>query len=229
MKRAATVKLMKIAASSMTATRTMKKQLLKILVRKFIGFHTSISRYIADVSDDEEIEEAEEKTTDELLGGLFKKTVIQKEAPLDDPNAEDGFAYLASPTTSASLNDRDWSFAGAKEQLCTCFVTGKWDESEGEDAMEAMEGEDDDDDEYQEEMDVDQTINEDKHAAANSGDAMSQNGEDPSKQQPRARNKKGKERLKSQYDAEFDETNEYYNTLKEELNEQAKVRLFVTN
>ena len=205
---------------TVTTTTTRLRKRTQKLVR--IAHFSTPFKLSFTADSESELEEAEEKSTSELLGGLFTKTGLDKEAPLDDPNAEDGYAFLAAPTTSSSLNTLDWSRAEMKEMLSACFVTGKWgdeadDDEDGDDIGGDDEAEDVEMKEEDDDVDDDDEDEDEKTAKESGADEQKDKGSKAKK------GKKGKERLKAQFGAEFDETNEYYNTLKEELNEQAQV------
>ncbi|KAI6199590.1 Bms1-type G domain-containing protein [Aphelenchoides besseyi] len=171
-----------------------------------------------ELSETEEIEEKpmvepKEDSEDELFGGLLKRRTNVKDAKsmksLQDQ--EDGFAFLTLPTSSTQI---DWTDKSNKELLTNCFVTGEWDNENGE--LDENAEINDSDDEY---MDEDEFETKSEDGTELNGQTENGKGEENSKPKPL----KASEKLKARFDAEYDETNEYYNTLKEELDAQAKV------
>ncbi|OZC09783.1 hypothetical protein X798_03186 [Onchocerca flexuosa] len=135
---------------------------------------------------------------DEVLGGLFKVLTRTKKT-IDD--LEDGILYCKPSTMTSQqiLKQRDWDDLEIRASVADCFVTGNW--NPDEDATVQLEDADGDKVEHSDK--VEEKI--DPATAA-------------------ARNRKiFKEKLKSRFNAEYDETNKHYIQLKGELEEQSKL------
>ncbi|CAD5232271.1 unnamed protein product [Bursaphelenchus xylophilus] len=148
-------------------------------------------------------------------GGLLKKS---KAAVPEEKKAfkdlEDGFCYFKSASTSAENRDMDWNSDELRDSIRNCFVTGKWEEGN------ELAGSDDEYGDFDmngDEMDIKGDI---KKEEGHEQDAKTEEEKDEERKKLR---QKAKEKLKDRFNAEYDETNEYYNSLKEELDAQAKL------
>ncbi|CAD5223571.1 unnamed protein product [Bursaphelenchus okinawaensis] len=163
-----------------------------------------------------DIKEEDSDEEDDLLGGgLLKKakaSVPESQKAFKD--LEDGFCFFTPATTSSEARNLDWSSEDIRESIRNCFVTGKWEEGDG------LEGSDDeygDLDLNEDEMDIKEEDGDEKEEKE---DGKSEEEKDEERRKLR---QKAKIKLKEQFNAEYDETNEHYNALKEELDAQAKL------
>lgn len=159
---------------------------------------------------------ADSEEDDELqVGGLLKRAKKSNDEK-EFKDREDGYNFL-TPSSSVFTKSLDWSDDDQRNLIRNCFITGEnidnLDESDADelDENDLFEGDDDF------KMDVGEEAGDDDGAkpttAENDGSARSNRLE-------------AKQKLKARFDAEYDETNEYYNTLKEELDAQAKANHF---
>uniref|UniRef100_A0A1I8ELX8 Bms1-type G domain-containing protein n=1 Tax=Wuchereria bancrofti TaxID=6293 RepID=A0A1I8ELX8_WUCBA len=161
--------------------------------------------YAKVVYSDSDLHDQNEEEQDQVLGGLFKVLTRSKKT-ID--NLEDGFLYHKSSTITSQqlLNQRDWDDFEIRASIADCFVTGNW--NPDEDAAMQLE------DASKDEIDhVDETEeNMDPAAIAGRSD-----------EEAAKKRKIDKEKLKSRFNAEYDEANKHYVQLKEELEEQSKL------
>uniref|UniRef100_A0A0N4ZZ43 Bms1-type G domain-containing protein n=1 Tax=Parastrongyloides trichosuri TaxID=131310 RepID=A0A0N4ZZ43_PARTI len=163
----------------------------------------------------------EEYNDNDFSGGLFKILKNEKEKMnVSIEQQEDGFCYNI-PYSSHSkvymfLKNRNWDESSTKDSLKDSFVTGKWD---AEDDAFKEDTSDEDEEEDNEDMDEE-------------GDNEESESEEKTDQPGFTKDRKAihkdkitkkREKLKAQFNAEYDEHNEAYNALKEELDEQARL------
>jgi ribosome biogenesis protein BMS1 len=157
-----------------------------------------------------DVEEQIESDEDDLnVGGLLKrakKSTDSKKQAFKD--REDGFNYL-TPSSAIFAQTIDWTDEDQRELIKNCFITRKNDQESDNDELD----ENDIFDEDELKMEVDDEIDESK---------ISMDEED---QAARSKRLEAKEKLKARFNTEYDEHNEAYNTLKEENDAQAKVRI----
>ncbi|CAJ0954461.1 unnamed protein product, partial [Mesorhabditis belari] len=194
------------------------------------------------VYDEDNATKEETQENDELTAGLF--TIKRKDKAKTLYSQEDGFCYRQFPSTStATINN--WEDSEQRATISDCFVTGKWDEEAAEkkklkdELRGAKHGDDDDDDDVWDAFDLDEEGNplndddedmnesdEDHNDEEEEVDGEAKEDEDSEgKNEDKSENKKDKKkmRLRHLFDPDHDESNEYFNNLKAELEDQAKL------
>uniref|UniRef100_A0AC35TKD9 Bms1-type G domain-containing protein n=1 Tax=Rhabditophanes sp. KR3021 TaxID=114890 RepID=A0AC35TKD9_9BILA len=160
----------------------------------------------------------------DFLGGLFTVLKHEKEkSNFSVEHLEDGFCYN-TPCSSTSLfstflKTRNWDDAEVRESIKDLFITGKHDKDD--DAFA-------DDSDGEDEFDEDGHFDDDEDMSGDE-EASSEDEEKPNvpgfvkdiRKDHREKVALKKEKLKSKFNAEYDENNEAFNNLKEELNVQA--------
>uniref|UniRef100_A0A915CWA7 Bms1-type G domain-containing protein n=1 Tax=Ditylenchus dipsaci TaxID=166011 RepID=A0A915CWA7_9BILA len=183
---------------------------------------------------------------DSFGGGLFRisKHFDSEKNSWHIKDKEDGFLYN-QPCTSSKYETIafcgvDWKATELRDSIRDCFVTGDWEpEDEGDDAVEVDSGDGKEDNSSQDEFDSGDESNlkrynddsdgeqdEDESGEETDDQKEEEEGQGKSKEKSE-KGRKGKkemsERLRTKFDAEFDETNAPYNELKEELDKQSKL------
>uniref|UniRef100_A0AAF5PUS6 Bms1-type G domain-containing protein n=1 Tax=Wuchereria bancrofti TaxID=6293 RepID=A0AAF5PUS6_WUCBA len=184
--------------------------------------------YAKVVYSDSDLHDQNEEEQDQVLGGLFKVLTRSKKT-ID--NLEDGFLYHKSSTITSQqlLNQRDWDDFEIRASIADCFVTGNW--NPDEDAAMQLE-----DEKHISGERGDSGINDKDYGTSIEGnkdeiDHVDETEEnmDPaaiagrSDEEAAKKRKIDKEKLKSRFNAEYDEANKHYVQLKEELEEQSKL------
>ncbi|GMR58396.1 hypothetical protein PMAYCL1PPCAC_28591, partial [Pristionchus mayeri] len=178
-------------------------------------------------------EPKEDGDEDQLAGGLFSVRGKKKEKKIGQE--EDGFCYLIAASSSTAA--RDWMDEEVRSSIQDCFVTGKWEENDAErKKLQDDLGMDDDDDDMDgdgmmdldwgdEEGGGDMDDDEDGEGKGEKGGKLKKGGAVKEEDEEKAaeKRKEQKIKLKQRFDAEYDETNEHYNNLKEELDKQAQL------
>ena len=142
---------------------------------------------------------------------------------------EDGYCYKEATSSSTFLtlcavfDIQDWGDDSIRDSIRDCFVTGKWDPEDQKEGVDiddeeaenenGSDNEGSDDDDYEDMLDGDEKKEDE-----------SKKKSEETEEQAAERRRQMKERLKKQFDAEYDEIKEPYNALKAELDEQSKVR-----
>ncbi|KHN89148.1 Ribosome biogenesis protein bms1 [Toxocara canis] len=175
--------------------------------------------------------EGDDEDEEDLFGGLFKlSTRSGKQKSFD--HEEDGYCY-SEPTTSGMAQDRSvgserWANEEYRQSIADCFVTGKWEEGDdaavqsaetenlGEESEEGMSG--------AEEGDESDGSDEEKEGSADENDeAVKEKSAEGNEEAANRIRRMKKEKLKRNFNAEYDETNQHYTQLKEELEMQSKL------
>ena len=182
--------------------------------------HVNWFKLVYNDNDDNQSDDEEEDR--ELAGGIFK---VARRGGFSEKTAfkdlEDGFCYKEIPSSSKYVSiggifaAKDWSNQEIRDSIRDCFVTGKWDPEDEKDGLNS-------DDEESEEDDIEGDTDDDEY-----NDPVENEAEDaPKKKETEAeaaeRRRQMKERLKKQFDAEYDEVKAPYNALKAEFEEQAQ-------
>lgn len=139
-------------------------------------------------------------------GGLLKRARKSNEFK----DREDGYNFL-TPISANTVRSIDWADDEQRALIRNCFVTSQEDsqfyDSDGDEL--------DENDVFDAEDNLKMEIDE-----SEDGKNLQDDNNDKAE---RSKRLEAKAKLKARFDAEYDETNEYYNTLKEELDAQAKV------
>uniref|UniRef100_A0A915PQG9 Bms1-type G domain-containing protein n=1 Tax=Setaria digitata TaxID=48799 RepID=A0A915PQG9_9BILA len=153
------------------------------------------------VYSDSDLHDQSENQQREVFGGLFK-LLTQTKKTID--NFEDGHLYCEPPAVAYHqfLNHHNWDDLEVRASIEDCFVTGNWNSEEGV-AME-----------------IEAVGSEDEHSSEieEISSATIKGEEEVAKKRRMI-----KEKLKSRFNSEYDETNKHYVQLKEELDEQSKL------
>uniref|UniRef100_A0A1I7VF09 Bms1-type G domain-containing protein n=1 Tax=Loa loa TaxID=7209 RepID=A0A1I7VF09_LOALO len=157
------------------------------------------------VYSDSDLHDQNEEKQNEVLGGLFKVQIRTRKTA---DHLEDGFFYCKPSTVTSQqlLKQRDWDDLEVRASIADCFVTGKW--NPDEDATIQLKDASEDRVER-----IDLTEEKIDPATATKR----------SEEEAAERRKIDKEKLKSRFNAEYDETNKHYVQLKGELEEQSKL------
>ncbi|GMT10281.1 hypothetical protein PFISCL1PPCAC_1578, partial [Pristionchus fissidentatus] len=185
--------------------------------------------------DGRSLAEADDGNEGELAGGLFSFRGRKKEKKIGDE--EDGLCYLVGASTSNAT--RDWTDEDIRSSIQDCFVTGKWEEDDKErkKLKDDLGMDDDDDDMYGDGMmdldwgdeegggGFDDEDEEEGDGKGEKGGKLRKGGviKEEDEEKATEKIKDAKIKLKQRFDAEYDETNEHYNSLKEELDKQAQL------
>uniref|UniRef100_F1KTP3 Ribosome biogenesis protein BMS1 n=1 Tax=Ascaris suum TaxID=6253 RepID=F1KTP3_ASCSU len=169
----------------------------------------------------------EEENEEDLFGGLFRLS-SHSNKQLSINHQEDGYCYN-EPSTSDMMYDRldeneRWANEELRDMIADCFVTGKWDDEEDAAMQLAANEHANHDSENEisdaEEGSVSDRSQEEKESSIEEKEKKSV--EESEERENRIRRMK-KEKLKRNFNAEYDETNQHYTQLKEELEAQSKL------
>uniref|UniRef100_A0A0K0FM02 Bms1l protein (inferred by orthology to a zebrafish protein) n=1 Tax=Strongyloides venezuelensis TaxID=75913 RepID=A0A0K0FM02_STRVS len=168
---------------------------------------------------EEENSSDEDYNENDFSGGLFKILKNEK-GKINNTveHQEDGYCYTTSCSSTSSTNiflkNRNWDDDVTRQLIRDCFVTGKWDNEDDafnvDETFSSETGMCEDSDNDDESIDSDEETN--NPSFVNDKKALH-----------KEKITKKREKLKAQFNAEYDENNEAYNALKEELDVQAKL------
>lgn len=168
----------------------------------------------------------EDDGDDDRLGGLFK---IASEKRRERQSAHSTKDHVDC-TRFVVEKLQDWSKSGVLDSIRDCFVTGKWKESEDAEELLAMDDLEMDSEGDFEDLETGELSKVKPKKPEESKDVKkdAKKEEDESPEETRRKLIEKKRKLKEQFDAEYDDQKEgkgktYYDELKEELDQQAKM------
>uniref|UniRef100_A0A915B5J1 Bms1-type G domain-containing protein n=2 Tax=Parascaris univalens TaxID=6257 RepID=A0A915B5J1_PARUN len=169
----------------------------------------------------------EEENEEDLFGGLFRLS-SHSSKQLSINHQEDGYCYNESSTSDMIYDRSDgnerWANEEVRDMIADCFVTGKWDNEEDATmqlaANEHASHESEDETSDTEESSMGDSSQDGKETSTEEKEKKSV--EESDEAENRIRRMK-KEKLKRNFNAEYDETNQHYTQLKEELEAQSKL------